>query len=227
MADYFEFELLEKSHRFLAATDEVGRGPLAGPVVGCSVYVNTEGLRESLKFLKSLGITDSKKISMQKRERILTQLGFNCARIKKSGVVSLGKTLVSYRIEEIKPSEIDDINILNASLKSMRKGLVKLCNKGESGLVLIDGNKAPAKLSKTWQVETVIKGDSKSLLIGLASILAKVYRDRLMERLDKKYSGYGFAKHSGYPTKAHKEAIQLLGPCEAHRKTFAGVKEFV
>lgn len=219
--------------KVFSATDEVGRGPLAGPVVACSVQLDCKNKRhykKVLNILKENNVTDSKKLSASKRRKILSLLGVNVLDLKKSRNLTLDPSKIegiSFCISEISPRKIEKINILNASLLAMKKSLESLNNKNELIKVLVDGNKYPPSLSEKWEVETVIKGDSKSLLIGLASIIAKEYRDNLMEVLSRKYPGYGLENHSGYPTKSHRDAIQVLGISAIHRKTFKGVKEFV
>jgi ribonuclease HII len=229
---------LEYTSNFKAifACDEVGRGPLAGPVVGCAVFVsNLKNIELALLILQELGITDSKKISAKKRKLYLEKLGLKVEALKAHIVYELvvAGINIHFCIGENSPEQIDEVNILNASLDAMGKsvefildGFSKLKNK--KTICLIDGNKQlkTASLNLISQ-ETVVKGDSKSLLIGLASIIAKEYRDLLMDHLDKKYPGYGLAQHAGYPTKQHREAIKELGITAIHRKTFGGVREYV
>ncbi len=121
---------------------------------------------------------------------------------------------------------IDEINILQASLLSMKNCAHKLSAKRRTR-ALFDGNKIPSEMAKNISCEAIVKGDSKSALIGLASIFAKEYRDNLMEKYSLKYPGYGFEKHAGYPTKKHLEAIKKLGVTPIHRRSFKGVKEYI
>ena len=194
--------------------DEVGRGPLAGPVVGCAARVEVS----SLQLLQDLGLTDSKKLTDKKREKIISELSIELIAHKK-----IDHKLFSYCLWEHGPEEIDQMNILQASLSAMKHSAQAVVSEKE--IILIDGNKT-FDLGHS-QIESVVKGDSKSLVIGLASVIAKVYRDRLMRDYGEKYPGYGLEKHAGYPTKSHKEAISKLGITPIHRKTFKGVKEFV
>ncbi len=184
-----------------AGVDEAGRGPLAGPVVAAAVIITKKNLEE----LKNLGISDSKKLSKQKRELLYSEI--------------VNRAL-NYSIVTVGHSRIDKINIRNATELAMRLAIKKVNPK----LALIDGN---MRVNVTCDQETIIKGDLLVPLISAASILAKVYRDKLMETLDKKYPGYKFAIHQGYPTKKHKELISTLGPSKIHRRTFAGVKEHI
>jgi len=227
-----EIEYLKSTDNFMAGTDEVGRGPLAGPVVAASAfaYGNMEHLEDSLNQLRALGITDSKKLTDKKRKDILTQLEIDFNN-EKSWNLKIGKIRYILSVDEKSPTKIDQINILQASLLSMKDAFVSSLEKVERkinrGVVLIDGNKEfDLKLEKT-RLQSVVKGDSKSALIGLASILAKVYRDELMSRLAKKYPHYDFEKNAGYPTQRHRDAISVHGITPAHRRSFKGVKEFV
>lgn len=129
-------------------------------------------------------------------------------------------------IKEISPQTIDEINILNASLKAMKEAAFESCDFSKTGLLMIDGNRAFACEAENVVLQTVVQGDSKSLLIGLSSIVAKVYRDNLMARYCEQYPGYHFKQNAGYGTKKHLEGIALLGPTDIHRKSFSGVKEF-
>ncbi|WP_417335212.1 ribonuclease HII [Halobacteriovorax marinus] len=212
---------------FLAGCDEVGRGPLAGPVVGCCVLVDRDSLTvENIDFLLSHGITDSKKISATKRKKILKSLGIEKYELASKNSLTLNKNLkISFSVREISNESIDQLNILRASLKAMGDAFID-CFSGERTKLLIDGNKYIDLGLENVSEEFVIKGDSKSALIGLASIIAKEYRDNLMIEMGKKYPGYGLEKHAGYPTKFHKDAISKLGVTPIHRKSFKGVKEF-
>lgn len=129
-------------------------------------------------------------------------------------------------IKEKSPQIIDEINILNASLRAMKEAAEESCDFSQKGLLLIDGNRAFASDSPSVELQTVIQGDSKSLLIGLSSIVAKEYRDQLMARYCQQYPGYYWKDNAGYGTKKHLAAIALLGVTDIHRKTFGGVKEF-
>ncbi len=178
--------------------DEVGRGCLAGPVYASAVIFRSDILSDL--------VTDSKLLSEKRRDELAEQ-------ILKEHHVGIGYATVE---------EIDQINILQASLLAMKRAVEQLNVKG--GHVLIDGNqKIPNLLG--FQQTTVIKGDLRVATISAASIVAKVTRDRLMAELGETFPHYGFSSHKGYSTQAHKAAIAQHGPCFAHRKTFAGVKE--
>jgi ribonuclease HII len=183
----------------VAGTDEVGRGCLAGPVYGAAVI-----LRPEIRIKK---LADSKLIEPELRIEI-------AERIKAHALC----WAVSFATVE----EIETHNILRASLLAMRRAVESLAVVPE--LVVIDGNQ---KIGGPWRQETYIKGDLRCQPISAASIIAKVARDLLMAQLDEKYPGYGFREHKGYATAVHRKAISNLGPCEIHRKTFSGVKEYL
>ncbi len=182
----------------IAGVDEVGRGPLAGPVVVAAVILDATK--------PIAGITDSKKLTEAKREALYPQI------IEQA---------LAYKIVRLDHQEIDRLNILQATMLGMRLAIEGLSITPDK--VMIDGNKAPDGI--TIPMETVIKGDSKIEAIGAASILAKVTRDREMVTSEDLYPGYGFAKHKGYPTKQHMQAIESLGPCPIHRMSFAPLKQ--
>ncbi len=184
--------------KLIAGVDEAGRGPLAGPVVCACVIMPME----SEKIIE--GVNDSKKLSAKKREELFDK------------IVDIA---ISYSIVEIDEKKIDEINILQATKLGMKKAVENL--KVMPDLVLVDAVKIDVALPQ----ENIIKGDALSYNIAAASILAKVYRDKLMENLDNKYPEYNFAKHKGYGTKAHIEALKKYGKCEIHRETF--IKKFV
>ena len=181
-----------------AGVDEVGRGCLAGPVVSAAVILK-KGI--DLKLLK-----DSKKISFKKREEISEH-------IKKNSYYALGIASVE---------EILNLNILQASLLSMRRALEKL--KIKPGLTLIDGNFAPAGLKN---YKTIINGDEKIKVISAASIVAKVYRDRFMIKLSEEYSNYAWERNFGYGTKAHLEGLKKFGVTSHHRKGFKPIHKIL
>ncbi len=176
----------------IAGVDEAGRGPLAGPVFAAAVILPRDVLIE--------GINDSKKLSEKKREELFD---------------IITEKALAYSIYSVDENRIDEINILQATFEAMRGAVNQL--EEEPQYVLIDGDKSPG--IKTPH-ETVIKGDSKSMAIAAASILAKVSRDRYIMKMGEKYPGYGFEKHKGYGTKAHYEAIAELGISPIHRRSF-------
>lgn len=206
------------SYKFIIGCDEVGRGPIAGPVVGCAVKLSYD--QEFLNHLVELGVTDSKKLTTKKRQKILSELSIE----KDLNCFKLFETKnFSFVLWEHGPLEIDEMNILQASLSCMQNASEKMICR--DSIVLVDGNQKFKNFK--YPLETIVKGDSKSLAIALASIIAKEFRDNKMIELDKIYPGYGLAKHAGYPTKAHKEAVIQLGVTSIHRKSFKGVKEFI
>ncbi|WP_290664965.1 ribonuclease HII [Ignavibacterium sp.] len=177
---------------FLAGVDEAGRGPLAGPVVAAAVILPKDFYHKE--------INDSKKLSFKQREKLFDVLINNA---------------VSYSFSVISQSTIDRINILNASLLAMKNSVGKL--KPAPEVVLIDGNKT---FGADRKLIPLVKGDTLSQSVAAASIIAKVIRDRMMNRLAEKYSFYGWEKNKGYPTKQHIEALLKFGPSPIHRKSF-------
>lgn len=222
-----EFEFLNKNHKYIAGADEVGRGPLAGPVVAASV-VYLGPMKKFTKFCEYLisnKVTDSKKLSDKLRRQILENLGIQIADVGnlKPVALNLDGHEIAFCICEKDHKYIDENNILKSSLHAMRDAFISFNLK--DSLVLFDGNKiVPIENN---EVKSLVKGDSKSPLIGLASIIAKIYRDDLMFKFSKKYPHYDFEKNAGYPTAKHRESILRHGICKIHRKTFKGVSEFV
>ena len=191
--DYsFETEAMSQGYSIVCGTDEAGRGPLAGSVYAAAVILPTGYEIE--------GLNDSKKLTEKKRETLFE---------------IIQEKAVSYGIAEATAKEIDELNILNSSLLAMRRAIAKLDPKPD--FVLVDGNQTRGF---TLPARAVVKGDSISPSIAAASILAKVSRDRSCLELDRLYPEYGFAKHKGYPTKEHYEAIRLYGVTPEHRQSF-------
>ena len=190
----YEYEQKKYDEGFVSVCgcDEAGRGPLCGPVVAAAVILPLG--------LEIEGLNDSKKLSDKKREKL-----FDIIKEK----------AVAYAIAEATPEEIDEYNILNASMLAMRRAVEALSVPAD--FALIDGN---CKRGFTIPAETVVKGDSLSYSIAAASILAKVTRDRGCVELDKLYPEYGIAKHKGYPTAEHMEAVRKFGPAPIYRKSF-------
>lgn len=188
----FEDEKYKAGYTAVCGCDEAGRGPLCGPVVAAAVILPRGLIIE--------GLNDSKKLSEKKREALFD--------------VIVEKAL-AYAIAEATPEEIDEINILNASMLAMRRAVDALPMKAD--FALIDGN-----CSRGFEIptETVVKGDAKSYSIAAASILAKVTRDRGCIELDREYPEYNIAKHKGYPTKEHMDAVIKYGPSPIHRRSF-------
>lgn len=183
----------------IAGVDEVGRGPLAGDVVAAAVVLGkSHGI---------LGLNDSKKLSEKKRLVL-------CEEIKEKSV--------AWSVARASVDEIDELNILHASLLAMKRAVESLGVQPEH--VYVDGNKLP---KWKYSAEAVVQGDSKIAEIAAASILAKVTRDLEMEAFDQAYPQYGFAGHKGYPTKVHLEALKNHGPCPIHRTSYAPVKKIL
>jgi ribonuclease HII len=194
---FFERRARAEGYRSVAGVDEAGRGPLAGPVVAAAVILPPD--------VDLPGVNDSKQLSAARREELFS--------IIMAKAVSVGVGISSHDI-------IDSINILQASLTAMKKALSKLSPRPD--FVLVDGTfKVPVRLPQ----RAIVKGDSLSLSVAAASIIAKVTRDRMMCKLDLRYPGYGFADHKGYACRSHLTAIASLGPSPVHRKSFSGVKE--
>ncbi|AYY81823.1 MULTISPECIES: ribonuclease HII [Proteus] len=189
-------EFVYPKANLIAGVDEVGRGPLVGAVVTAAVILDPAN---PIK-----GLTDSKKLTEKKRNALYDEIQ---------------EKALCWAIGRAEPEEIDELNILWATMKAMERAVAGLSITPD--MVLIDGNRCP-KLPMASQA--VIKGDSLVQEISAASILAKVTRDREMEELDKLYPDYGFAKHKGYPTVFHMEKLALLGATPYHRKSFAPVK---
>ncbi|MGA8882176.1 MAG: ribonuclease HII [Acinetobacter sp.] len=182
----------------IAGVDEAGRGPLVGSVVAAAVILDPENPIE--------GLNDSKKLSEKKREKLFAEIQ---------------EKALAWAVAEASAAEIDELNILQASLLAMRRAVEKLGVQPEH--VLVDGNKIPQGLSVSC--DAVVGGDAIHPEISAASILAKVSRDREMAELDRQHPQFGFAKHKGYPTKAHFEAIAEHGVIAEHRRSFGPVRK--
>lgn len=192
--DWLEFEnkAIANGYKAVCGVDEAGRGPLAGPVCAAAVIL-PEGVEID-------GVNDSKKLTEKKREAL-----FDVIR----------EQALAYSIAYATVDEIEEINILNATMLAMRRAVDGLSVKAD--YAMIDGNKIP---ELNIDAECIVKGDARSMSIACASILAKVSRDRLLYKYAEEYPMYGFDKHKGYGTKAHREAILEYGPCPYHRKSF-------
>ena len=190
-----DFSFERQCYGPVCGVDEAGRGPLAGPVVAAAVILTPARIPE--------GLNDSKALSSKQRELLLNM-------IEKNAQIGIG-------IAE--PEEIDRLNILGATLIAMRRAVLALPKLPD--MALIDGNKLP---DLPCAAQAIVKGDSRSLSIAAASIVAKVTRDRLMVEAESRYPGYGLAGHKGYPTKAHMEAVTRLGASPIHRRSFKPVR---
>ena len=183
----------------IAGVDEVGRGPLAGPVVAAAVILDPNATID--------GLADSKKLSEKRREVL---------------AVEIKEKALSWALGRAEVEEIEEINILHASLLAMKRAVEALDIPAEHAL--IDGNRCP---ELPCSAEAIVGGDGSEPAISAASIIAKVARDREMAELDNRYPGYGLAKHKGYPTKVHIEALKALGVTEIHRRSFGPVKRLL
>lgn len=196
----YEHKALLEGKKYIGGIDEVGRGPLAGPVVVacCVMPLNDEDIIQ--------GVNDSKKVSEKNREILYEKIK---------------EKAIAYQIEMLDEKAIDEMNILETTKACMRKSIEDISQKIDLDLVLIDAVKIDTKVP----IEPIIKGDAKSYSIACASILAKVTRDRMMVEYDKQYPGYDFASNKGYGSAKHIAAIKSIGPCEIHRKSF--IKNFI
>jgi len=192
MIKEFDKKYFNQKIKYLAGVDEAGRGPLAGPVVAAAVI-----FRKST-FIK--GVNDSKLLTEKQREKLYDK------------IIS---SALAYSVSVIESDVIDEVNILNATMRAMKQSVDDLDIKPD--LVLVDGNR---KFQSDIPVITIVKGDSKSFSIAAASILAKVTRDRLMKKLAIQYPVYLWEQNKGYPTRQHREIIRKLGPSPLHRKSF-------
>lgn len=186
-------------NKLIAGVDEVGRGPLAGPVVAAAVILDPAYPID--------GLADSKQLSETRREEL---------------EVIIRERAIAWAIGRAEIEEIDSINILQASLLAMRRAVLALHPQPEQAL--IDGNRCP---ELPCPAEAIIRGDTSVAAISAASIIAKVARDREMVEYEQQYPGYGFARHKGYPTKAHLTALDRLGITPIHRRSFGPVKKYL
>ncbi|MEQ1323918.1 ribonuclease HII [Acinetobacter soli] len=188
---------MEQTNLFIAGVDEAGRGPLVGSVVAAAVILNPDH--------PIAGLNDSKKLTEKKREKLF---------------IEIQEKALAWSIAEATHTEIDELNILQATFLAMRRAVDGL--QQQPMKVIVDGNQIPKGM--TIACEAIVGGDATHAEISAASILAKVTRDRQMIELDQKYPLFGFAKHKGYPTKVHFEAIAQYGVIDEHRRSYAPVK---
>jgi ribonuclease HII len=193
----FELEARASGAERIAGLDEVGRGPLFGPVVAAAVILPHDA--------KLDGLTDSKQLSEPERVRLDKMVR---------------DVAIAWAIAEVDAATIDQINILQASRLAMRLAVSRLTHVPDC--LLIDGNQ---RIEWECTQKTIVQGDARCLSIAAASVIAKVYRDRVLCELDEKYPGYGLRHNMGYPTRAHRAALLRLGPTELHRRSFRGVVE--
>lgn len=196
----YEKELYNKNIEYIGGVDEVGRGPLVGPVVAACVVLPKDFVLE--------GLTDSKKLSEKKRDLFYEYINEHS---------------LAWDVGIIGPEIIDEVNIYAATKLAMKEAINKVRKKINVEHVLIDAMPLEFDIPTT----SIIKGDAKSISIAAASVMAKVTRDRMMYELDKKYPEYGFGSHKGYPTKKHVEAIKKYGLIDGYRKSYGPVKEIL
>jgi ribonuclease HII len=191
----FEIDAVQVGHRRIAGIDEAGRGPLAGPVVAAAVVLPDD--------CTIAGLNDSKRLTAIQRDRVYA---------------AILQGALDYGIGMVSNTEIDRLNILQATREAMRRALAELQQRPD--LVLIDGNQ---KIASGMLERTIVRGDARCASIAAASVVAKVWRDRLMTAYAVQFPGYGFERHKGYPTRAHYDCLRALGPCAIHRLSFRGV----
>ncbi|ETW96001.1 MAG: ribonuclease HII [Candidatus Entotheonella factor] len=191
----FERDARQEGYARVAGVDEAGRGPLAGPVVAAAVVLPDDGAVE--------GLQDSKRLTARQRERVYA---------------AILRDALDYGIGMVSNTEIDRLNILQATREAMRRALAELQQRPD--LALIDGNQ---KIDSGVTERTIVRGDARCASVAAASVVAKVSRDRLMTAYAARFPGYGFEQHKGYPTRAHYERLRVLGPCAIHRLSFRGV----
>lgn len=191
----FESDAVQAGYCRIAGIDEAGRGPLAGPVVAAAVVLPDDCTID--------GLNDSKRLTAIQRDRVYA---------------AILQGALDYGIGTVSNTEIDRLNILQATREAMRRALAELQQRPD--LVLIDGNQ---KIASGMLERTIIRGDARCASIAAASVVAKVWRDRLMTAYAVQFPGYGFERHKGYPTRAHYDCLRALGPCAIHRLSFRGV----
>jgi len=199
-----ERKLQKKGYKYVVGLDEAGRGPLAGPVVAAAVWIG----KVDFKLFKE--VKDSKKLSFKNREKLFSLLTDNKD--------------IKWGVARVSEKTIDKINIKNAAELAMEKSLKSL--KFKPDFLLVDGNHLNSKRLKTFNHKLIVKADEKVFSCASASIIAKVTRDRIMCRYDKKYPQYGFIKHKGYPTGFHNLCLEKHGPCKIHRMSFKPLHRF-
>ena len=202
MVDLYQYEkeLYQQNIHYIGGVDEVGRGPLIGPVVAACCVLPENFVLE--------GLTDSKKLTEKKREQFYPYIIEHC---------------LAYGIGIVSPEIIDEVNIYEATKLAMKKAIEQTQQKIPLEHVLIDAMKLDLNVAST----SIIKGDAKSISIAAASVIAKVTRDHMMIELDQKYPMYGYKKHKGYPTKKHIEAIHQYGLVDGYRKTYKPVQDYI
>jgi len=199
----FEKKLIKQGFGLIAGIDEAGRGPWAGPVVASAVVINPK----EFKFWQTLEINDSKKLTAKKRESLISLIK---------------QKALNWAIGIANNKQIDQLGIKPATFLAMQQALAGL--KQKCDFLLLDGRDY---LDISIKQQAIIKGDGKSISIASASIIAKVTRDKIMQKYEKKFPGYGFSQHKGYGTRMHSERLKKLGPCPIHRMSFKPIKKLL
>lgn len=229
-----ELKLVKNFPQEIIAVDEVGRSPLAGPVVigALKVTVNDyDSLITLLRSLRRIGVKDSKKLTGDHRIELLKKLKASPKPFREKGTFTWKNLELTYVTWEMDHNVIDSENIFQASMRGMKEAALYLASEDKSQTtLLLDGQSKlrwQEELPAAWNEITIVKGDVKSSLVGLAAIIAKEKRDSFMRDMHFLYPEYGFKTNAGYPTKEHRKAVEKYGPCLIHRKTFSKVKEFI
>lgn len=227
-----ELKLIPHFPREIIALDEVGRSPLSGPVVIGAVRLKVSdpiALTSLIRLLRRRGAKDSKGTTHEARMKTLSSLSMPLLPFREKGGVMLRGMEINYVTWEMHHDVIDSENILNASLRAMKEAALYLTEERQKALLFIDGHMKLRWGSEEcpWEEIPIVKGDKKSALISLASIIAKEKRDAWMREMHLLYPHYNFESNMGYPTPEHRKAIALHGPCPIHRKSFNKVKEFI
>ncbi len=203
-----ERKFFEQGYHTVIGVDEVGMGSLAGPVVVCAIVFTRPFYQKTHRKLHWL--RDSKLLLPEQREFFFDQL--------------MQEKDIKFQVSFCYPKTIDSLNIYQAARQAMRRAIGKVNNPYNKSFVLVDGNTKIKKLNLEQQA--IVKGDRKVFAIACASVIAKVFRDRMMTRYARKFPGYGFERHKGYSTKFHKAQLAMLGPCVIHRHSFSPVRNF-
>lgn len=228
-----ELKLVKDFPREIIAVDEVGRSPLSGPVVIGALRIVVQDHQSLITLLRSLrrnGVKDSKLLSGDHRQELLRKFGIADVPFRQKGSFTWKGIELTFVTWDMDHTTIDSENIFQASMRGMKEAVLEVQSGDRSRTtVLIDGQ---CKLrwgeeTSPWEEITIVKGDVKSSLVGLAAIIAKEKRDAFMREMHALYPVYGFDTNFGYPTPTHRKAIEEHGPCPIHRKTFGKVKEFI
>lgn len=229
-----ELKLIKNFPQEIIAVDEVGRSPLAGPVVIGALKVTVNDYNSLITLLRSLrriGVKDSKLLTHEDREELLKKIKASPKPFREKGNFTWKNLELSYVTWEMDHNVIDSENIFQASMRGMKEAALFLSSEDKSQTTLLLDGQSKLRWQDqepvAWNEITIVKGDVKSSLVGLAAIIAKEKRDSFMRDMHFLYPEYGFETNAGYPTKEHRLAVEKYGPCLIHRKTFNKVKEFI